>query len=219
MSENESITAVRATIPELNGRPVHEAYQFFREKLGEAEEVDEWEDKVENFHYDESHAISVVHDNKLWGVQVALSSGSDGDDSHEDVNVELEFLETIKLAIIKKFPSATNFMLASYTWYNGVDEPVKLVPSNPKIDLEDSYYFCYVDDPKDDNHGHFLICSKKFWEKNKCMDDSHISDEVHLPEFNEVQESVFCTTDLMSADTAKAILKGRGFIENMEMHP
>jgi len=75
-----------------------------------------------------------------------------------------------------------------------------------------------MDDPGDDHHGQFLIATKEFWMKNRCLDDSHISGRVKMPSgFNEVEKSIF-DFDGHPEDGRRLLLRA-GFEENIEMLP
>lgn len=60
----------------------------------------------------------------------------------------------------------------------------------------DSYYFAYDDDEGSDTFGEFWIVEKSFWERERCLDDTHIGKHLLLPDgFHEVMESVFEAPD------------------------
>lgn len=126
MSEDVSHLSIRAVLPELNGKTAEEVFPFFREKLGL--EGDDADDVLWSSRNQQKTIVPVsCYETKDWGVEWIF---------HHDypyqiglANVDLAYIEQVKSKILEKFPTATGFMVCSYTWYNGVEEPITMVPN------------------------------------------------------------------------------------------
>ena len=127
MSEDVSKVAIRGYLPELDGKDYHDVYPFFAEQLGKATEEDE-----NYFWYDwEKHIFVPVRDweNKKWGIEKVIFN--DYPYKIEDSIIDLDFILDVKQKMQMLFPSIKQVMVCSYTWYNGSDEPISLIPTFP----------------------------------------------------------------------------------------
>lgn len=134
MSYNESKTVLRAEIPMLRGKSIHEAYEYFSPLLGKPDDVDEWDGKVELFRYMnskhdyvpvEKHVSGKTNDTR-WGVDYILAYANDYGDKKGKANHSLKELQSIAEEMAKKFEiNPENCRLVSYTWYNGSEEPIE----------------------------------------------------------------------------------------------
>lgn len=90
------------------------------------------------------------------------------------------------------------------------------------------YYFAFVEDAEGNYYQKFIICEKKFWDKNGYIEDRHIRGDVKLPDyFTEVEESIFDCSNIMEGmsekdqknflQRAKQDLINWGLIENNEL--
>lgn len=134
MSYNESKTVLRIEIPSLRGKSYHEAYKYFSSILGEADDIDDWDDVIEYFsYYEKNHKYIPVREysygrdavNDRWGVDLLLAYGNDYRDSIGRANHSLQELNKLANDLGEKFNvDPKTARLVSYTWYNGGDEPV-----------------------------------------------------------------------------------------------
>lgn len=134
MSYNEWKTVLRADIPTLKGKNQNEALDYFRTKLGEPEELDDYEGEILYFEYDilkhpfvpvkeHAHGKS-LRENDRWGVDRVLSYGNDYDKTIGSVNHTLQELNEFANELQQKFDiDPSSIRLLSYKWYNGSDEP------------------------------------------------------------------------------------------------
>ncbi len=125
MSHEMNHVSVRAKLPELANKSYAEVLPFFRDKCGEPTvfcDEDDW-------CYDgDGHILPVrCDDTNGWGVEWLLVD--DLPHKCEPANIAFNYLEQIRARILEEFPTATDFMVCSYTWYNGTDEPVSLEPN------------------------------------------------------------------------------------------
>lgn len=134
MSYNESKTVLRAELPMLRGKNIHEAYEYFSPLLGKADYVDEWDGKVEFFRYmDSKHDYVPVEKNvsgkasdKRWGIDYILAYANDYGDKKGKANHSLRELQSIAEEMAKKFEiNPEDCRIVSYTWYNGSEEPIE----------------------------------------------------------------------------------------------
>ena len=72
--------------------------------------------------------------------------------------------------------------------------------------MNDTYYY-----QVDDEGFSIAIVSKTFWDKNGCLDDQGIPDDVMPPGFYELSESIFEYEG--DPDDAKNALNEAGFVE------
>ncbi len=125
MSEDISVVAIRGRIPEMDGKTESEVLTMFREKLGEPDEIDEFNGKIDRFEYTpEKHDFVSVfnYDNKEWGIQKVLVKGPPFE--VDDTNIDVDEILVIKERMQKLFPTITRVTVAVYTYYNGTDEPI-----------------------------------------------------------------------------------------------
>lgn len=129
MSCMESKMALRVEIESLKGDSYDDAYAYFKAFLGEADEVGEWEGKVEFFGYDKSkHKYVPVfqYSEKRWGIDHILDYHYDGNRRKGKSNYALSEIELLTEEICRIFNvNKDDITLVSYEWYNGSDEPVK----------------------------------------------------------------------------------------------
>lgn len=125
MSEDVSKTVVRFYLKVLDNASIQEAYDYFNEKIGKPQEVDIYEDGLEYFNY--SEMFSVKEDSDKWYFDVILSESSDGD--YHCINMSFKKLFEIveHYGNIFGINDISDINIASYTWYNGVDEPFEFV--------------------------------------------------------------------------------------------
>ncbi|GIN55043.1 MULTISPECIES: hypothetical protein [Bacillus subtilis group] len=131
---NESKTVLRAEIPHLKGVDTTEAYKYFKRLLGEADDFDEWEDEneIDYFVYEALfHKYVPVAsygdgDMIIWGIDCILAYKDDhGNCKGKDI-YSLAELKSYAEEMAKKFDvNPDKVKLLSYTWYNGVEEPIR----------------------------------------------------------------------------------------------
>lgn len=128
MSCMESKMTLRVEIESLKGNTYEEAYPYFKAFLGEADDVDEWEGKVEYFSYDKSDNLIVPvlqHKDKRWGIDYILDYHYDGRSKVGKESYTLLEIDIIASKLSKTFSvNKDDIRLVSYEWYNGGDEPV-----------------------------------------------------------------------------------------------
>jgi hypothetical protein len=128
MSCDEFKTVIRAELKELEGKSKNAVYDYFKNLIGEAEDVDAYDDGIiEWFNYgDDAGNFCPVqsYKNKQWGVDYVLSHTDDyGDRSKVNLSIE-EIKDYCKLLIDKFGVKESDCKLVSYSWYNGSDEPI-----------------------------------------------------------------------------------------------
>lgn len=148
MSCNESKSVLRVEIPSLEGKSSDEVYEFFRNYLGEAEELDEYEGFVEFFLYRDRSVMPVrgysytnndLNKTERWGVEYVFHHDPNGYDLESYLrisDIESAWEELVEI-FTEEVISKDDMVLCNYTWYNGVDEPVEFA-SNPKIFKENA---------------------------------------------------------------------------------
>ena len=117
--------AIRAEIKDLRGKNKQEAYQFYKKYFGEANDYfDDGE-----FYYDreEGEINPVIDLDGNYGVEYLIKSVRKYKSGYNDICIisYSEFKEitekiTNKISGVNK----EDINLVSYTWYNGVDEPI-----------------------------------------------------------------------------------------------
>lgn len=127
MSCNETKIVLRAEFPQFQGKTRTEVFPFYKEILGEADEVNEWEGEIDYFKYSGKYQPAYEYKSKRWGVDWVLHHETDN-------KVYIEMKENgVSLADFEKMANSmselfgiekSNVRLTSYTWYNGVDEPI-----------------------------------------------------------------------------------------------
>lgn len=125
MSETYSTTYIAATLPELTGKDQEFVDDFFMKAFDCSDPDDLWDLPT----VDQLSPVSEILSQKLkHGVKYVLEENPEYDSN--PVRMSLEFIEKIKQKILEKFPTAENFIVCSYNWYNGVDEPISLEPTH-----------------------------------------------------------------------------------------
>jgi len=134
MSSTESKCGYRVPIESLRGKNWTEALAYFRELIGEPEDVDEYEGEVQYFTYaddakyracpEESHG-EYESKNDGWFIDMNLDSGY-GED-HSDLHLTFGEIEKTVLELSEKFGvNKDDIMVFGYSWYNGVEEPGRM---------------------------------------------------------------------------------------------
>nr|WP_156736351.1 hypothetical protein [Mycobacterium sp. E3298] len=127
MSHTEYKTVIRAKIEGLEGKSKNEVYEFFKDILGEAKWIDEYDGEIERFSYEDKPGNFVAiqeYKSKQWGVDYILAHGSDYSDG-SDVNLSMEEIGGCCRLLNEKFGvKESECRLVSYSWYNGGDEPI-----------------------------------------------------------------------------------------------
>lgn len=125
----ESKMALRVEIESLKGNSYDDAYAYFKAFLGEADDLEEWEGKIEYFNYDESkHEIvpALQYKGVRWGIDYILDYHYDGERKNGKSSYSMsEIAAMVKKISIMLNVSCDNIKLVSYEWYNGGDEPVE----------------------------------------------------------------------------------------------
>lgn len=129
MSCMESKMLLRVEIEELKGDTVDVAYAYFKAFLGEADDVDVWEGKIEYFSYDEEKHDMIpvrMYDGNRWGIDYILNYYYDGNKRKGKNEYTLEEIIEVSKRLSRLFRvKLESIKLHSYEWYNGADEPVK----------------------------------------------------------------------------------------------
>ncbi|MBG9549752.1 hypothetical protein [Cytobacillus firmus] len=128
MSCNEKKVVLRAEFPQLQGKNRTEVFPFYKEILGVPSELDEYEGEVEYFEYEGKYQSAYDYNNKRWGIDWVLHHESDYKTYIEmrTNGVSLGDFEKMASAMSQIFGvDKSKVRLISYTWYNGVDEPIK----------------------------------------------------------------------------------------------
>jgi hypothetical protein len=123
-------TVLRAEIPSLQGANKNTAYEYFKNILGEAPDVEDYDGEIEWFEYDGE--LQPIHDwdTKKWGIDLILKHTSDykvkvKNDYKNGVTLT-EFKELADRLVQKFGVNENQIRLISYDWYNGGDEPIYL---------------------------------------------------------------------------------------------
>lgn len=126
MSDSRITTSLRLEIPSLEGKSDREAYEYFKPILGEADELYD-EPNYFSFYYNgefqprkESSGRS---ESKRWVVDLVIKTrlAYEGNDLY----ISTQRLRQLTFKLAQKFGfSESNVILASYLWYDGVDEPI-----------------------------------------------------------------------------------------------
>lgn len=133
MSDYETKSGIRVEIKSLKGKSRPEAYAYFQSILGDAEDVDEFDGKVEWFEYSgkfrpgDEYTYGETDDDR-WFVDMVASEGKEID-GEGDLYLSFEKLNSMVDELIEKFGiEREDVMVFSYTWYNGSDEPRYVEP-------------------------------------------------------------------------------------------
>lgn len=131
MSENIHKNGFRVLIRSLKGKSKDDALEYFRSVLGEPDEIDEWNGKIEYFNYNgkyqprQEFSYKSGNKNENWVVDYVLSEGPEHENSEFYINL-IDMTENIKELAQKFNVNENDIILFSYTWYNGADEPVEI---------------------------------------------------------------------------------------------
>ena len=135
MSENYSTAAIRAPIPCLKGKTRTEACAYFVERLGEPLEKDETDEgEIDYFSYEpkdkedrEKYWNAIEDDDGEFGVELVLFRCPECDAPSSVVTIQEmnQFIEDVKGKGFDIDEDRVGFF--TYTWYNGVDEPIEFV--------------------------------------------------------------------------------------------
>jgi hypothetical protein len=131
MSCMERKTTLRMEIPSLQGKDYTEAFEYFRNILGEPEELDLDEETGEVYYFSYEGKFQPVYDysNKKWGADLILYHSSDYKvyvSSDYERGVTLKEFNMLADELVGKFGgNKEDIKLLSYEWYNGGDEPVR----------------------------------------------------------------------------------------------
>lgn len=127
MSEMEYKMVLRAKLPHIRNREDH--LELFHSVLGEPAEIEEYAGKVEWFTYERwqdrgkhyPKYVNIDHDG-VFGVECVLQRGTP---DAADFSVSLRDLRRLWNKMCKDFAiEHSDVHLHTYSWYNGVDEPV-----------------------------------------------------------------------------------------------
>jgi hypothetical protein len=127
MSCNESKIVLRSEIPRLKDKTYNEAFLYFKEILGEPNEIDEYDGEVEYFQYEGKLQPIFDYDSKRWGIDLVLHHESDYKTyiKMKSNGLTLDDFNSLANQISLQFSiDKYKIKLMSYTWYNGVDEPI-----------------------------------------------------------------------------------------------
>jgi hypothetical protein len=124
MSEEITKNVIRFRIPQLKGKSVQEAFDFFTNTIGEPEEIDKYDGELEYFNYKEKYSVHEKNDE--WYFDIVLST-SESYDNYFCMTFR-DLLETTE-EISEKFEilDIENINILCYTWYTGVDEPINFI--------------------------------------------------------------------------------------------
>lgn len=134
MSCEVTKTTLRAEILSLRGKSISEAYAFFRQRVGEPDDIDHDEGIVDFFVYEgENHRYAPVKglsdksgEENRWGIETVLTyENGDGKEFGKEVHT-LQELSAIGKEFVEVFGAKEeDIRLYSYTYYTGADEPIK----------------------------------------------------------------------------------------------
>ena len=129
MSDLESRMVIRGRVRSLDKATDEQALLFFRDKLGEPDELDEYDGYVW-FQYDRNkHEYTPIHCKGGWAIDYNIKDL--GDQYHPHFFIDFQTLKEITIKMRDKFNILLNdISFQSYTWYNGVDEPRYLYESD-----------------------------------------------------------------------------------------
>lgn len=127
MSCNESKIVLRAEFPQLKGKNRTEVFPFYKDILGEPSELEEYEGEIQYFEYEGKFLPAYDFNKKRWGIDLVLHHQSDYKTfiKHKSNGLSLGEFEALANSMSQLFGvDKSKVRLISYTWYNGVDEPV-----------------------------------------------------------------------------------------------
>lgn len=120
-------TVLRAEFPELEGKSRTEVYPFYKDIIGEADELEDYDGEVEYFSYEGKYQPVHRYEKDRWGIDHVLHHESDYKTYIElkTNGVSLsEFEEMASKMSVKFGVDKSKIRLISYSWYNGSDEPI-----------------------------------------------------------------------------------------------
>ena len=129
MSETRFKFAVCGHVPGLDNASWTEAYAYFKEKLGAAPEVDEYDGNIDYFSYfPDRKTVNVLGARPsttsgitTWGYEYVLEDCELGDEDRPGVS--LGEIDRICRKLWELDVCRENIQVVAYTWYTGVDEP------------------------------------------------------------------------------------------------
>lgn len=123
MSDMESKMVVRGFIRSLEGVTDKEAYEFFRTRVGEPEELDFEDDFCYLFYSDPPNGgFKPVNCRGGWAIDYIFEDH--GHQYHPHFFVNYENLKEITEDMRDNYGVLLeDVSIQAYTWYNGVDEP------------------------------------------------------------------------------------------------
>lgn len=132
MSTNVAKSSIRLYLPCLDGKSHGEALEYFKNKIGDTDDVDQYDGKVFYFTYDDAdHPFRPVSDGNYWGVEIILSEERDYE--NPDLNISITTLQDQIQNLLDKFAedaNPDNISVHGYVWYNGTDEPIVFPNAN-----------------------------------------------------------------------------------------
>lgn len=123
----ESKIVLRAELPELKGKNRTEVFPIYKELLGEPETLDEFDGEIEYFQYAGKYQAVQDYKENRWGIDLVLHHESNYRTyiEMETNGLSLEEFERLATEMAEKFNvDKKKIRLMSYSWYNGVDEPI-----------------------------------------------------------------------------------------------
>lgn len=122
-------TVIRGEIPSLQGFNKTNAYNYFKKILGEANDIDEYDNEIDYFEYQGEFIPVYDYNNKKWGVDLVLSHKTSSKTyikSQYDKGINIKEFNELTEKLISKFPEIdkTKVKYINYTWYNSTEEPI-----------------------------------------------------------------------------------------------
>jgi hypothetical protein len=124
-------TVVRLPLPALDGKTDVEALEFFRKKIGEPTYADTPDENGGMFFEYEDGTYRPVYDCevKRWGVDKVLAHETE--EPVFFIRMTTTRLVEVEREMRDKFDTHGNVFFLSYSWYNGVDEPITVHSEEP----------------------------------------------------------------------------------------
>lgn len=124
----EEKIVLRAELPHLKGKTRNEVYPIFKDLLGEADELEEYEGEVEYFNYEGMYQPVCNYNGKRWGIDLVLHHESEYSTYIEMATngLSLGEFENYAHEMAEKFGiDMYKVRYIGYSWYNGSDEPIQ----------------------------------------------------------------------------------------------
>jgi hypothetical protein len=128
MSENVCETLLVMEIADLRGKTATGVLPYFREKLGEPDELDEYNGKVHYFDY--TGELKPVCGNRqgknYWGIAYVINKETESYESESNIFCLGDLLTVAKdkfFVFFNKTITEKDIIFADLHWYNGVDPP------------------------------------------------------------------------------------------------